>query len=139
MRIPRLLETFKNALSPSVVHLESGTHVERVGLVLYFQFAKMVAETTELPLSTEKVPVFRFWVFILLNIHKNSHCSHKLFTKKRYKNMRYKKFLYHYYAIAAYKPLRPNIVHEYSSFQQYRETLLKKFNNEIYQWPMLND
>ena len=55
-----MIETFKNALSHSVVHLESGTLVERVGLVSYVHFANMVAEITELPLSTEKVPVFRF-------------------------------------------------------------------------------
>ena len=49
------------------------------------------------------------------------------------------KILYHNYTIAACNPLYPNVVKlEDGSFQLYGETL-KKFDHEIYQWPMNND
>ena len=83
----------------------------------------MVATITKLTLCTEEVPV------LLQGQNFSSIRYLEPLTKISYRN----------YTIAACNPLYPNVAKlEASSFQHYGETL-KKFDHEIYQWPMNND
>ena len=119
-----MIKISENVVSPSVTLFGPGSHVEREGSVLYvYKCAKMVATITKLTFCTEEVPV--------------------LIQGQNFSSIRFleplTKILYHNYTIAACNSLYPNVVKlEDGSFQQYGETL-KKFDNEIYQWPMNND
>ena len=123
LRIQTMVEISKKVVSPSVTLFEPGTHVERAGSVLYVhKCAKMVATMTKLTFCTEENPV--------------------LIQGENFSSIRYleplTKILYRNYTIASCNPLYPNVVKlEDGSFQQYGETL-KKFDHEIYQWPMNN-
>ena len=83
----------------------------------------MVATITKLTFCTEEVPV----------LIKGQNISSIRYLEPLTKN------LYRNCIIAACNPPYPNVATlEDSSFQQYGETL-KKFDHEIYQWPMNND
>ena len=120
LKIQKIIELSKNLVSPSVMLLQKGTHVEKTGSVLFVhKCALAVATMTKLPICTQEV-------LLLTEVQKFSSITYMDPLKQ---------ILYHNFAIAACILLYLNfVILEDSSFQQYGETL-NKFNREIYQWP----